>query len=105
MTLKSHCEVTIWTRVHLCALERGEVYETKLSVFVKCRVIGLQVTSKRGAPPVTPWRSLQIGETCFGNVLGAISSGRAMCCFEAVVGRRELPQSKRGNESGSEDTD
>lgn len=80
------------------------MYRTKLNAFVKCRVIDLQVTSNVDAPQ-SPH-----GEVCrlarrFGNVLGAISSGRAMCCIEAVVGQRKLPLSKRGKESKSEDTD
>lgn len=37
-------------RVQLCALEASEGYGTRLSVFLKCRVIDLQVTSERGTP-------------------------------------------------------
>lgn len=77
------------------------MYGTNLSAISKCRVIDLQVTSKRGAPQSPHGKRLQIGETrVWGDVFG-----QSDMLFAALVGRRELPLTKKGKESRSLETD
>lgn len=63
MALKSHCQVAICPRVHLCALEVQTIVwdETRRILQVPCdRPLG---DIEEGRAPVTPWKRLQIGET------------------------------------------